>query len=138
MAAAEDKAATIGANRDNPVRIPSSTPKMEATEGRETSAANLGVCVFPQEGGPLTLLSRCVLDNSQVLINCRNNRKLLARVKAFDRHCNLLLTDVREMWCEVVRGGGQKKKQKTVNRDRFISKLFLRGDAVILILKNPK
>ncbi|KAL8454941.1 hypothetical protein Emed_000001 [Eimeria media] len=89
------------------------------------------------EGGPLTLLSRCVLDNSQVLINCRNNRKLLGRVKAFDRHCNLLLTDVREMWSEVSRGGG-KKKQKTVNKDRFISKLFLRGDAVILILRNPK
>ncbi|OEH75852.1 small nuclear ribonucleoprotein [Cyclospora cayetanensis] len=108
MAAAEgDKGAALMVNRDNP------------------------------EGGPLTLLSRCVLDNSQVLINCRNNRKLLARVKAFDRHCNLLLTDVREMWSEVSRGGG-KRKQKVVNRDRFISKLFLRGDAVILILKNPK
>lgn len=89
------------------------------------------------EGGPLQLLSRCVLDNSQVLINCRNNRKLLGRVKAFDRHCNLLLTDVREMWTEISRGGG-KKKQRMVNKDRFISKLFLRGDAVILILRNPR
>jgi hypothetical protein len=25
----------------------------------------------------------------QVLINCRNNHKLIARVKAFDRHCNM-------------------------------------------------
>jgi small nuclear ribonucleoprotein (snRNP)-like protein len=25
----------------------------------------------------------------QVLINVRNNHKLLARVKAFDRHCNM-------------------------------------------------
>ena len=38
---------------------------------------------------------------SQVLINCRNNRKLLGRVKAFDRHCNMILENVKEMWTEV-------------------------------------
>ena len=37
---------------------------------------------------------------SQVLINCRNNRKLLGRVKAFDRHCNMVLESVKEMWTE--------------------------------------
>ena len=37
----------------------------------------------------------------QVLINCRNNRKLLGRVKAFDRHCNMILENVKEMWTEV-------------------------------------
>ena len=37
----------------------------------------------------------------QVLINCRNNKKLLARVKAFDRHCNMVLENVKEMWTEV-------------------------------------
>ena len=29
------------------------------------------------------------------------------------------------------------KKAKPVNKDRFISKMFLRGDSVILVLKNP-
>jgi small nuclear ribonucleoprotein (snRNP)-like protein len=37
----------------------------------------------------------------QVLINCRNNHKLLGRVKAFDRHCNMVLENVKEMWTEV-------------------------------------
>jgi small nuclear ribonucleoprotein (snRNP)-like protein len=37
----------------------------------------------------------------QVLINCRNNKKLLGRVRAFDRHCNMVLENVREMWTEV-------------------------------------
>jgi len=37
----------------------------------------------------------------QVLINCRNNKKLLGRVMAFDRHCNMVLENVREMWTEV-------------------------------------
>ena len=30
-----------------------------------------------------------------------------------------------------------KKKAKPVNKDRFISKMFLRGDSVILVQKNP-
>jgi len=37
----------------------------------------------------------------QVLINARNNHKLLGRVKAFDRHCNMILENVTEMWQEV-------------------------------------
>eukprot|EP00439_Symbiodinium_sp_Y106_P085016 s860_g27.t1 len=86
--------------------------------------------------GPLSVLQKCVKDNSQVLINCRNNRKILARVKAFDRHSNMVLENVREMWTETPHGG--KKKAKPVNKDRFISKMFLRGDSVILVLRNPK
>lgn len=35
--------------------------------------------------GPLSVLTDSVKNNTQILINCRNNRKLLARVKAFDR-----------------------------------------------------
>lgn len=73
----------------------------------------------------------------KVLINCRNNKKLLARVKAFDRHCNMVLENVKEMWTEVPRPGKGKKKSKPVNKDRFISKMFLRGDSVILVLRNP-
>lgn len=42
----------------------------------------------------------------QVLINCRNNRKLLGRVKAFDRHCNMILENVKEFWTEVWRRRG--------------------------------
>lgn len=81
--------------------------------------------------GPLSVLQQAVKNNSQVLINCRNNRKLLARVKAFDRHCNMVLENVKEMWTEVPKSG-KGKKAKPVNKDRFISKMFLRGDTVIL------
>lgn len=87
--------------------------------------------------GPLSVLTQSVKNNTQVLINCRNNRKLLGRVKAFDRHCNMLLENVKEMWTEVPKSGKGKKKAKPVNKDRFISKMFLRGDGVILVLKNP-
>lgn len=84
--------------------------------------------------GPLSLLTDSVRNHTQVLISCRNNRKLLARVKAFDRHCNLVLENVKEMWTESAKSGKGKKKSKPVNKDRFISKMFLRGDSVILVV----
>nr|GMD60938.1 nucleolar protein 16 [Ipomoea batatas]GMD66746.1 nucleolar protein 16 [Ipomoea batatas] len=88
--------------------------------------------------GPLSVLMMSVRNNTQVLINCRNNRKLLGRVRAFDRHCNMVLENVREMWTEVPKTGKGKKKALPVNKDRFISKMFLRGDSVIIVLRNPK
>ncbi|KAK0264404.1 mRNA splicing protein [Friedmanniomyces endolithicus] len=83
--------------------------------------------------GPLSLLQTAVRNHTQVLISCRNNRKLLARVKAFDRHCNMILENVKEMWTEIPRLS-DGKKGRPINKDRFISKMFLRGDSVILVL----
>ncbi|KAF7720231.1 U6 small nuclear ribonucleoparticle-associated protein [Penicillium ucsense] len=80
--------------------------------------------------GPLSLLQTATRTHTQVLISCRNNRKLLARVKAFDRHCNMVLESVKEMWTEKPKGN----KGKGVNKERFVSKMFLRGDSVILVL----
>ena len=99
--------------------------------------------------GPLSLLTEAVKNNTQVLIACRNNRKLLARVKAFDRHCNMVLENVKELWQETPKsskakaaaaaagGDGKASVAKPINKDRYISKMFLRGDSVILVLKNP-
>ncbi|KAF1827011.1 Sm-like ribonucleo protein [Dissoconium aciculare CBS 342.82] len=83
--------------------------------------------------GPLSLIQTAVRQHVQVLISCRNNRKLLARVKAFDRHCNMILENVKEMWTEIPRLH-DGKKGRPINKDRFISKMFLRGDSVILVL----
>ncbi|KAI9221525.1 small nuclear ribonucleoprotein Sm D2 [Blastocladiella britannica] len=88
--------------------------------------------------GPLSVLSAAMKNNNQILINCRNNRKLLARVKAFDRHCNMVLESVREIWSEVPKAavGKPAGKRKPVTKDRYISKMFLRGDSVILVVRN--
>ncbi|RDL39437.1 Small nuclear ribonucleo protein Sm D2 [Venustampulla echinocandica] len=72
--------------------------------------------------GPLSILQTAVRSHTQVLISCRNNRKLLARVKAFDRHCNMVLENVKEMWTETPRNSAGKKG-RAVNKDRFISKM---------------
>jgi small nuclear ribonucleoprotein D2 len=41
----------------------------------------------------------------------------------------MVLENVKEMWTEKGKGSS-----KGVNKDRFISKMFLRGDSVILVL----
>ena len=61
----------------------------------------------------------------------------MARVKAFDRHMNMVLENVCEMWTEMPKGN-KGKKSHPVPRERYISKMFLRGDSVILVLRNPK
>jgi len=43
----------------------------------------------------------------------------------------MVLENVKEMWTEQ-QGSGEKKR--AVNKDRFISKMFLRGDGVVLVL----
>ncbi|KAJ7919128.1 hypothetical protein B0H13DRAFT_262388 [Mycena leptocephala] len=101
--------------------------------------------------GPLSVLQQAVRNHAQVLISLRNDKKLLARVKALTdtviwcvHHGTLpvssltriafiqVLENVKEMWTEIPKG----KNKKPVNKDRFISKMFLRGDSVILILRN--
>jgi small nuclear ribonucleoprotein D2 len=72
--------------------------------------------------GPLSILQTAVRTHTQVLISVRNNKKILARVKAFDRHFNLLLENAKEMWTETPRLSNGKKG-KPINKDRFISKL---------------
>lgn len=49
----------------------------------------------------------------------------------------MVLENVTEMWTEIPRTGKGKKKVKPVNKDRVISKMFLRGDSVVLVLRNP-
>ena len=61
----------------------------------------------------------------------------MARVKAFDRHLNMVLENACEIWTEMPKKN-KGKRAKPVNRERYISKMFLRGDSVILVIKNPK
>ncbi|KAI9638274.1 putative pre-mRNA splicing factor [Dioszegia hungarica] len=102
-------------------------PKSELDEGQIRELEEWEI-----SQGPLSVLQQAVRNQSQVLISLRNNKKLLARVKAFDRHSNMVLENVKEMWVENPKG----KDKKPINKDRFISKIFLRGDSVILVLRN--
>ena len=104
---------------------------METDEDKNEEKANEEML----NEGPLSLLKEAVRTNSQILIYCRNNRKLLGRIRAFDRHMNIILEAVCEVWSEMMKG--KNKTHKLRNRERYISKMFLRGDSIILIVKNP-
>ncbi|CUM66986.1 uncharacterized protein PRCAT00004673001 [Priceomyces carsonii] len=82
----------------------------------------------------MSLLQRAVESNGLIVISCRNNHKLIAKVRAFDRHCNMILENVKELWTESVKNN-KGKKIKDISKERFISKMFLRGDSVVIILK---
>ena len=73
-------------------------PKSDLDEGQIRELEQ-----FEISQGPLSVLQQAVRNHSQVHISLRNNKKLLARVKAFDRHANMVLENVKEMWTEVVR-----------------------------------
>ena len=104
---------------------------MESEEDKNEEKANEEML----NEGPLSLLKEAVRTNSQILIYCRNNRKLLGRIRAFDRHMNIILEAVCEIWSEMMKG--KNKTHKLRNRERYISKMFLRGDSIVLIVKNP-
>ncbi|EDK38176.1 hypothetical protein PGUG_02274 [Meyerozyma guilliermondii ATCC 6260] len=84
--------------------------------------------------GPMSLLQNALDNNTPVVISCRNNHKMVARVKAFDRHCNMVLENVKELWTESVKNG-KGKVVNSVSKERFVSKLFLRGDSVVIVVK---
>jgi small nuclear ribonucleoprotein D2 len=49
----------------------------------------------------------------------------------------MVLENVKELWTEIPKTAKGQKKSKPVNKDRYIPKLFLRGDSVILVIRNP-
>lgn len=61
------------------------TPKSELNEEQIRQLEE-----FELSQGPLSVLQQSVKNNTQILVSLRNNRKLLARVKAFDRHSNMV------------------------------------------------
>ncbi|VCX15598.1 unnamed protein product [Gulo gulo] len=54
-------------------------------------------------------------------------------MKATERHCSMVVENVREMWTKVLKSITGKKKSKPVSKDH-ISKMFLHRDWVIMVL----
>ncbi|KAF1986863.1 Sm-like ribonucleo protein [Aulographum hederae CBS 113979] len=105
-----------------------SKPKAELTEYEVSQLEE-----YEFTAGPLSILQSAVRTRVQVLVQVRNGRKLLARIKAFDRHCNMILENVKEMWT-IIPKLANGKPGRPINKDRFISKMFLRGDSVVLVV----
>ena len=78
-------------------------------------------------------LNNAVKNDSPIIISCRNNHKLIGKVRAFDRHCNLVLENVKELWTEDIKNNKGKNQKYFQGEIHFQN--VLRGDSVIIILK---
>ena len=75
--------------------------------------------------GPFSLLHNSVQAKSEVLITCRDGRRLFAKVRAFDKHFNMVLQDITEITADA----------SGVMKSRPLFNLFLRGDTVVFVVK---
>ncbi|KAH0788665.1 small nuclear ribonucleoprotein sm d2 [Histomonas meleagridis] len=82
--------------------------------------------------GPMGPLVDAVNTKQPILVQLRSNRKLYGIPKAIDRHWNMILESVLEMWSPNVKDGKPVKIES-----RKIDRLFLRGDNVISVYPNP-
>jgi small nuclear ribonucleoprotein D2 len=82
--------------------------------------------------GPFRVLYDAVHSpGTSVLVSCRNDKKLVGKLRAFDRHFNMVLEGVNEVWVERSHKKGADAEGES--KMRFIPKMFLRGDTVILV-----
>jgi small nuclear ribonucleoprotein D2 len=84
------------------------------------------------KSGPFSLLYNAVHDpKGYILVQCRNDRKIVAKLIAFDHHFNLVLTNAMEIWTKTTKTGEME------HGTRHIGKMLLRGDGVTLITRVP-
>jgi len=83
---------------------------------------------FNKDQFPMSLLSEIVREKNLAIIFLRNNKKIIANVKAFDKHFNLVLENIKEI------SNKYTKTTPGIFKERYIGKMILRGDSVILVL----
>lgn len=77
--------------------------------------------------GPLSILTQAVNKKTPVLVSCRNNKKLFGRVKAFDKHFNMIMEDVQELWEAVPDHLKDQPGAKKVVQDRYVYYSYYHG-----------
>ena len=70
----------------------------------------------------MSILKQAIQSDKEVLIFCRSGKKLTAKVKAFDRHMNMVLENVQELWTEIpkVKSGEKPKVQNKYGHDETL------------------
>jgi small nuclear ribonucleoprotein D2 len=132
--AASELSAAAEASTSYQTLIAATTPATTQSipNSSESAASALKPAVHAANGSPrtpFTLLDRCITDRAPCLVSCRHNKKLYGTLRAYDKHFNLIMEHVREIWQE-----SQPDRPPDL-RERFISRLFVRGDGVIFIVR---
>jgi small nuclear ribonucleoprotein D2 len=99
-------------------------PKKAArTEGGASSSTPADIDL---KNGPFSVLASAMDTNTKVIVRCRFDKMLIGYVRAFDKHFNLLLTDVNEV---------SNSSEEGDTKHRSINCVVLRGDSVVYVLK---
>lgn len=77
------------------------------------------------KGGPFSVLQTAMESRTQVIVRCRFDKMLIGYVRAFDKHFNLLLTQVQEV----------SNADESETKHRTFNSVVLRGDSVVYVLK---
>ena len=96
------------------------------------------------KSGPLSIMKRCFMEQRKVKIYIRRLNGIKGTcegyLEAFDRHFNVVLSDVNEDFLmfdkyELVPSSGKRPRKKVIltPRKRYFKRLFIRGDNVIMI-----
>ena len=78
---------------------------------------------------PLELLADIVLKKKKVIIFTRNNKKIIATLRAFDKHFNLILENAKEIW------SFRQFENRLKFQERTIQKLLIRVNKIELLVK---
>jgi len=86
-------ATLVSSSKVSQLLVPSTEFSINSSSSSSSSSSNMNEEETNEntdlKGGPFSVLYKAVRGNLQVLVNVRNNHKLLGRVKAYDRHMNL-------------------------------------------------
>ena len=96
------------------------------------------------EKGPLSILKRCFLEQRRVKIWIRRINGIKGTcegyLEAFDRHLNVVLSDVNEDFSmfdryELVPSSGKRLRKKVIlkPRKRYFKRIFVRGDNIAMV-----
>lgn len=75
--------------------------------------------------GPFKLLYRAKKEYLKILINLKNNHKIYANIKYYDKHFNMILINALEIY--------KRKNKGKQTTHKKLGCIFLRGDNVVLV-----
>jgi len=91
--------------------------------GMDDNALKLG-------SGPFMLLKKSLTSSTKIYILTNDHHKFTGYLRSFDKHCNIILENVTEIWHEEM-----KNDKKIITKEKYSPIIFLRGDSIIIISK---
>ncbi|AIB09630.1 small nuclear ribonucleoprotein Sm D2 (nucleomorph) [Lotharella oceanica] len=80
--------------------------------------------------GPFILLKKSLTASAKIYVLTNDHHKFTGYLRSFDKHCNLIIENVTEIWHEK-----KKNNKKIITKEKYSPIIFLRGDTIIIVSK---